>query len=243
MRKHYKLISGLICVLLCTCMIAFGVYAARYNLIRISSTVSFAPTSAKLKIIGAIADDLSDENRSANTDRNYYATNYGELVNCTEESTVATFNTWEYGELTFGNFLETSSSARPAPICFFIQLTNYVEVSTQYKISITEIASNDKIELSAFCYTEANSVVTTSEAGTKGMWNPQTTTAKTSVDSFTQREESAMTELTFASNEATTPSSVNTELSTTMLVLKLEVLDIEADINFDFSFTISTVRA
>lgn len=238
MRKHYKLISAVICLLLCVGMVAFGVYAARYNLISISSTVSFAPTSAKLKIIGAIDGALTAENTG--TDK-YYATNYGEsLVNCTIDNDVATFNKWEYGKLTFGSFAETSAESRPDPICFYIQITNYVEVNTQYKITITEKETTGKVELNAYCYTELNSVVSTSQAGEKGMWNPTTVSEASNavVGSFTKQEN--LTELTFTNDVAITPNTVNTELSTTMLVLKLGVLDIEADINFNFSFTIST---
>ena len=75
MRKHYKLISSIVCLLLCVSMIAFGVYAATHSLIGVNSQVSFTPTTAKLKIFGGIADHKEYVD-NANSGK-YYACNYG----------------------------------------------------------------------------------------------------------------------------------------------------------------------
>ena len=50
MHKHYKIITSVCCLFLCVGMIAFGVYAARNILTSLNSSVSFTPTTAKLKI-------------------------------------------------------------------------------------------------------------------------------------------------------------------------------------------------
>lgn len=265
MRKHYKLISSVVCLVLCACMIAFGVYAATSGIVSlgVSSEVSFTPTAAKLKIFGGIANAevVSTESGSLS----YYACNYGptdakkNYKASTTDSNTDVFNTWNYGEIKFKEYEEATG---PAPIYFYIQITNYVERDVDYKITVdttytgsdstgTNVGEYVNISYGYYITDNSSTIFASSEetgaesAGTaawaEGFWNINDKVEQ-NIDSIhsSTRGNSKITGDGFFGNSGDF-SAVSTSLQTIMLVVKVELKTDKVDDSFNsagFKFTV-----
>lgn len=235
MRKHYRIISSVICLLLCIGMITFGVYAAKHNLVNLDSTVSFTPTNAKLKIIGGIRDQEGYSSTNILSSTGYYGCNKDKnnLVNCVENGDKATFSPWEYGTLNFAEYTETSTKTHPDPICFYIQITNYVERNVKLKITFTAIPDNTNLECYYYMETDSTKLITQN-----GWWNPDEITSKENLHMNIEKEDSAMTQVKIENSIADFSSGIDTTLKTVMLVVKLKVDSNEVNINDKLNFTV-----
>ena len=262
MRKHYKLISSIVCLLLCVSMIAFGVYAATNSLIGVSSQVSFTPTSAKLKIFGGIAGHK--EYDSNGTSGKYYACNYGvdaSAGNYSIDSKTSTdiFNRWNFDAINFDdNYQETGNETKPNSIYFYIQITNYVERNVKYSLKINKSESetdeklDDSLDLVFGYYLISNNSdeLTGTNATLKGWWDIADT--KSSQPAFHSKTNSnpKLTSLTtvnrtndvvnFYKLDSTDSNTVDTTLSTMMIVIKMDVKSDENSlkgVNFNFTLT------
>ena len=251
MRKHYKLISSIVCLLLCVSMIAFGVYAATNSLIGVSSQVSFTPTSAKLKIFGKVAGFDGYNSNSAGTEdtykQTYYACNYGagKDTNSYESETVDgalvdSFTDWEFGDIHFDKNYDEATG--PTPIYFYLQITNYVERNVKYTINIDNLTQTgaDKTDLADGLITISYGTYSQDNTGTftnENKWWDITEKKKRnaplkpeSVTSYTDMDSENLT--------ATLPTE-DTSLKTTMIIIKLAVDNAEEDFNFNFKFTLT----
>lgn len=254
MRKHYKLISSVVCLVLCACMIAFGVYAATSVIsFGVSSEVSFTPTAAKLKIFGGIANAKKGSTESGSL--SYYACNYGATdakknYSASPDKTLDTFNTWNFGEIIFKEYEEATG---PAPIYFYIQITNYVERDVDYKITVDETYTGststgtnvgEYVDISYGHYITDNSNVEPSSgtgAEALGFWNINNKEAQ-EVDSIHSPTggNSKITGKDFFGTSGDF-SSVSTSLKTIMLVVRVELKADKVDDSFNsagFKFTV-----
>lgn len=263
MRKHYKLLSSIVCLVLCACMIAFGVYAATSGLsFTVSSQVSFSPTTAKLKIFGGIANYADTEDQESGTSFTYYACNYGDGENTGTYTTTVneniatdTFTAWNFGKIKFAEYAE--SDGKPKPIYFYIQITNYVERNVQYSIVINNDSSSESssilnyVDVKYGYYLKENtaSELKGAEATSSGWWSIENTTA--SAPSFHSSTSTAQNpnynpkfDRSFTFSEELNLTNVDTSLSTIMLVVKLDLKDAHVDDSFDpagFNFTVNAV--
>lgn len=231
MRKRYKLFSSIICLLLCVGMVAFGVYAAKTNLVKLNSTVSFTPTRAKLKIFGGIYNynGYADNNSLDGSDKVYYATNKNKdaLIKCTENGDVATFETWNYDQITFKDYTETNGKTHPDDIVFYIQITNYVERNVSYSIDLTAVPDNLSVECGY--YITENSNITSANAKQNGWWDIESAT--TAWPTFaTSTNKPTATSITRNDSKFMLGSDVTTSLSTIMFEIRLNVEDPDQDI-------------
>lgn len=239
MRKHYKLISGIACIVLCISMICFGVYAASTSLVKLSSTVSFTPSTAKLTIFGGISGCKE------NTPSSYYATNYGTShTNVSEKDDVATFTTWEYGTVTFDdNYTETETNKHPDPIYFFLQLTNHVERDVAITVDITSNYTNSNVlAYCSYALAKNNAVSTTNMYDISETAKPAQSVTDSLVGKsyFAHNNSNA---IAYSSGTEIDFSSLDTTLSTLMMVIRLEIDNYQASIANDttFSFKVSIV--
>lgn len=252
MRKHYKLISSIVCLLLCVSMIAFGVYAATHSLIGVSSQVSFTPTTAKLKIFGGIrGQDGYNSTESGEGDdykQTYYACNYGDTdskKNYTSKTVdgalVDSFTDWTFGNIHFDkNYDETTG---PSPIYFYLQITNYVERNVKYTINIDKLTQTDadKTDLSDGLVSISYGTYSQDNTGTfnavSGWWD--ITQKNKSNTQFTPKTVT-YTDMDSKNLTATLPTE-DTSLKTTMIIIKLAVDNAEEDFDFNFKFTLTAM--
>lgn len=252
MHKHYKLISGIACIVLCIAIIAFGVYAASTSLVKLNASVSFTPSTAKLTIFGGIAG--SKESKETDGTSNYYATNYGDdeskHVNVQTESDAngaAIFNAWTYTSATFDdNYFETGKT-HPDPIYFFVQITNHVERNIEIKIDFTNDYTDKNIKVS--CLYELATNESLKEANVNNMYSISGTSApmqSTTTALAGKSYKTLSSDVKYSTSEEVDFSSLNsqnstTSLSTLMIVIKLEVKDADKNVenNTAFNFTIS----
>lgn len=240
MRKHYKLVSGIACIVLCVAMIAFGVYAASTSLVKFNASVSFTPSTAKVKIFGGIAGSKEVLNVADNS-KGYYANNSGLSTHANiekEEGNVATFKTWNYGTANFNDeYTETAGQTHPDPIYFFLQITNTVEKDVDITINFADDYSDSNFSVTcSYAYAKnteigANSTsfydITGTDAPLQG-----TTNAKINGDYDGEAT---------ISNKVVDLTNIDTTLSTVMIVIKLEVKDADESIdsNTPFNFTVT----
>lgn len=266
MRKHYKLISSIVCLLLCVSMIAFGVYAATHSLIGVNSQVSFTPTTAKLKIFGGIANHKEYVD-NANSGK-YYACNYG--VNGVEghyttknisgsEEKIDEFEAWNFEAINFDdNYQETGNKTKPKSIYFYIQVTNYVERNVKYSLKINDAESetgeklDNTLEL-AFGYYLTNNddenLQTEQTATTNGWWC--ITNEKASQPVFHSSNDNKLENINKLERtgnivnfykEENGVNTVDTTLSTMMIVIKMDVKSDEVSLKgVNFNFTLSAI--
>lgn len=259
MRKHYKLISSIVCLLLCVSMIAFGVYAATHSLIGVSSQVSFTPTTAKLKIFGAIADHKEYVN-NANSGK-YYACNYGvngdeghyktETIN---EIKTDKFAEWKFDAIHFNDNYDESAKELPPSIYFYIQITNYVERNVKYSLKLDKNTNGkleEKITLRFGYYkisNDSDELKDKAMATSKGWWsindidsslpafhnkNPK---LGEGVIKYVEKDNATETVNFYGTGE----NAVDTTLSTMMIVIKMDVKSDEesfSDVNFNFTLS------
>lgn len=256
MRKHYKLISSIVCLLLCVSMIAFGVYAATHSLIGVSSQVSFTPTTAKLKIFGGIRGqngyNSTESGAGDEYKQTYYACNYDNtdlnaaLKNVKEtREGVDYFNPWEYGAIHFNNDYDEATG--PDPIYFYIQVTNYVQRDINYKIVIDKLTQKDTAETDLFgthINLDYSSYIQNNEqtfASTNGWWDisnqgkSNVTFAKKDGLTYTDFQKNADGKIE-TSISGVVEGDTNKEPATTMIVIRLKVNNANADDSFDFNF-------
>ncbi len=252
MRKHYKLISSIVCLLLCVSMIAFGVYAAANSLIDVSSQVSFTPTSAKLKIFGKVAGFDGYNSTSAGTGpeylQTYYACNYGDADSkknytsgTVDGALVDSFTNWTFGNIHFDkNYDETTG---PTPIYFYLQITNYVERNVKYTINIDKLTQTDadKTDLADGIVSISYGTYSQNNTGTfnavSGWWD--ITQKNKSNTQFTPKTVT-YTNMDSKNLTATLPTE-DTSLKTTMIIIKLAVDNAEEDFDFNFKFTLTAM--
>lgn len=244
MRKHYKLVSGIACIVLCIAMVAFGVYAASNSLVILNATVSFTPSSAQLTIIGGISGSAESIANSSNNNAalKYYATNYKptddtQVINVEkEENGLATFKSWEYGEANFdGTYFEQGKS-EPQPIYFLLQITNHIERDVDITIDFTT-AFDDNLKVSCLYAIVKNSEVTANSDLFTGK-EPKQATVDTLAGKTTYT--SLNNDITYSSDAEIDFSAIDTTLSTMMIVIKLEVRDQAKDVTTgNFNFTVS----
>lgn len=254
MRKHYKLFSSIVCLLLCIGMVAFGVYAATNSLIGISSQVSFTPTSAKLKIFGKVAGFDGYNSSSAGTEddykQTYYACNYGDTdskKNFTSKTVdgklTDAFTTWGFGDVHFDTNYDEATG--PAPIYFYLQITNYVERDVKYTININKLTvKNDNsnsestdledglITISYGTYSQANSSLFTEESKWWDITEKKKRNAPLGLEGVT---------FTSMNNLTATLPTEDTSLKTTMIIIKLAVDNAEESFGFNFNFTLTAI--
>lgn len=254
MRKHYKLISGIACIVLCLAMVAFGVYAASTSLVKLNASVSFKPSSAKLTIRGGIAG--STESVADGGASKYYATNNGTPTQGVTEDKdgLATFPAWEYDSATFNSeYVESAEKTHPDPIYFFIQITNHVERNVTITVDFTQDYSEKNFNVSCLYALKANS---TFDVNTNHMYSLSATQApdQTTTNGLLNKMESYNSDVSLkniAYQDETKDPEINlaflnensstTKLSTIMLVIKLEVIEADKDINAKdtlFNFTV-----
>ena len=243
MRKHYKLISSIACLILCVCMVTFGVYAASYGLVNLNSTVSFTPTMAKLKIFGGIAGQANYA--QSLTEHAYYACNYGEgKGNYTSNSSGDVFTKWSYGKIYFAEYAETGTEAKPDPISFYIQITNYVEADVNYTITINN--PTDKFEYSFHYYSADNNssgLNNPTGATAAGWWYVGGTSASkpTFYNNETKPTSTNVNFTTGTNTKVVDLKDVDTTLKTIMMIITIQVVNADVDIDGDttgFNFTI-----
>ena len=259
MYKHYKIISSIVCLLLCVCMVTFGVYAAKYGLVALNSTVSFAPTTAKLKIFGGIADYAILEPNDTAVYK-YYACNYGteqeeknyETITETNGKKIDQFEPWRFGKIFFDEYDETATITKPDPICFYLQITNYVETQVYYTITLNQ--PSNKLEYS-FAYeiidNSSEELNNQASAPANGWWWIGATEA--SNPTFHNNEDirpgnNPSNILTATDGTdckiVDLPEEVDTTLKTVMLVVKVSVKDDENSLlGEDFSFTVTATTS
>lgn len=244
MRKHYKLVSSIACIVLCIAIVAFGVYAASNSLVKLSATVSFTPTMAKLTIRGGIANAVDNiETGNQPTTYGYYATNFGgsPTSGITTNNNIDTFPTWSYGTANFNN----KNTDQADPIYFFVQITNHVENNIDILVKFTTDFSTDtNLKVSYCTNVKLNSAI---NANTVGMYSLSDTTKPTQgttnglVSAYSATTFEEITYNTTAS-EAEISISNQASLSTVMLVIKLEVADqaenVDLGTNDAFNFVI-----
>lgn len=263
MRKHYKIITGIACIVLCLAIVAFGVYAASTSLVTLGANVSFTPSSAKLTIQGGIAGSIEvkdSQKTPENAQVNYFATNYkntsqGVTESNVDSETVANFPTWNYIAATFdSDYVETAEKTHPDPIYFFIQITNHVERNVNISVDlISPYTEETNIKVSTLYSLLSNSAFTDSE-NTTHMYSLSNNDAPeqditdvlvTKMSLYTQKDEfndikyqPETPEINFNFlNESST-----TSLSTLMIVMKLEVINAEENVdsaNTPFNFAIT----
>lgn len=256
MRKHYKLISSIVCLLLCVSMIAFGVYAATHSLIGVSSQVSFTPTTAKLKIFGGIRGqdgyNSTESGAGVGYKQTYYACNYNNTdLNAVSKNVEKTqdgvdyFNPWEYGSIHFDKDYDEATG--PTPIYFYIQVTNYVQRDINYKIVIDKLTQKDTAETDLFgthINLDYSSYIQNNEqtfALNDGWWD----ISKQEKSNVTFTEKTDLTYTDFQKNadgkietsiSGVVKDDANKEPATTMIVIRLKVNNTNADDSFDFNF-------
>ena len=252
MRKHYKLISSIVCLLLCVSMIAFGVYAATNSLIGVSSQVSFTPTSAKLKIFGKVAGFDGYNSTSAGTEdtykQTYYACNYGDTNSkknykseTVDGALVDSFTTWAFGDIHFDKNYDEATG--PTPIYFYLQITNYVERNVKYTINIDKLTQTDadKTDLADGIVSISYGTYSQNNTGTfnavSGWWD--ITQKNKSNTQFTPKTVT-YTNMDSKNLIATLPTE-DTSLKTTMIIIKLAVDNAEEDFDFNFKFTLTAM--
>jgi hypothetical protein len=241
MRKHYKLISGIACIVLCISIFCFGVYAASTSLVKLNSTVSFTPSTAKLTIFGGISGCKETEPSS------YYGTNYGDKSlhkNVSEKDDLATFSTWAYGDATFDDdYYETELITHPDPIYFMLQITNHVERDVAITVDITSDYS--QFNYLVYCSYE---LAKNSEINTLNMYdisnksNPTQATTDM-LASKAHKPYNNQNAISYSSGVEVDFTSLDTTLSTLLIVFRLEINDHRADLekNAIFNFTVSIV--
>ena len=253
MRKHYKLVSGIACIVLCLAMVVFGVYAASTSLVKLNANVSFAPSTAKLTIQGGIAG--SKESKTEQGTSNYFATNYGEISdhkNIKTESDAngaAVFNEWVYSSATFDeSYIETPGKTHPDPIYFFIQITNHVERDVDITVDFTSDYTDKNIQVSCLYELMANSAV---NAQTDNLYSLSSTSApmQATTNALVSKSYTTLaTDISFAETGAEVDfttlnqNSSTTKLSTIMIVIKLEVVDADENVDSEktaFNFVVS----
>lgn len=252
MRKHYKLISSIVCLLLCVSMIAFGVYAATNSLIGVSSQVSFTPTSAKLKIFGKVAGFDGYNSTSAGTEdtykQTYYACNYGDTNSkknykseTVDGALVDSFTTWAFGDIHFDKNYDEATG--PTPIYFYLQITNYVERNVKYTINIDKLTQKDenKTDLADGLITISYGTYSQDNTGTfnaaNGWWD---ITQKNKSNAQFTPQTVTYTNMDSKNLNATLPTE-DTSLKTTMIIIKLAVDNAEESFDFNFKFTLTAM--
>ena len=260
MRKHYKLISAIICVLLCVCMIVFGVYAASHALVSLDSSVTFNPSTAKLKVFGGVSGCKENNTRDS---LQYYACNYKTSpqdgnYKYDEETDTAVFGDWIFSDsndkINFDdNYVETATKKNPNPIYFYVQLTNYVERNVSY--SITVFGGNPNVAINYGYYLKSNDELLKDSAAetyntcvNSGFFDITATeknvmnfankipTFNYDVFQVDQSGEGNLYSKAFPSGNG----SDNSSLATTMIVIRLELLNAEENLtDFNFKFVIS----
>lgn len=250
MRKHYKLISSIVCLILCVCMVTFGVYAARYGLVTLNSTVSFTPTTAKLKIFGGIAGQAGFNNPEIVASQIYYACNYNTEPgteegkgNYAKNNSLDVFTTWNYEKIYFAEYKETGTKTHPDPISFYIQITNYVEADVNYTITVNNPSNYFKY---SFAYEIADNSLpalnSSTEATDAGWWYIGATKASKPIfHKNSTKPGSNKKDFTGTTTKVVDLSNVvDTTLQTIMMVVTIEVVDADTSIEDDtgFSFTI-----
>lgn len=249
MRKHYKLVSSIACIVLCIAIVAFGVYAASNSLVILNATVSFTPSSAQLTIIGGISGSAESIANSSNTNAKlkYYATNYkptedSTITNVSEDKAtgLATFDTWDYGTANFdGTYFEQGKS-EPQPIYFLLQITNHIERDVNIKIDFTT-AFDENVKVSClYAITNKTTLSSTDDKFFTGATTPLQTTVDTLAGKTYTSKNSDITYL--ESGAEIDFSSEDMTLSTIMIVIKLEVRDqAESVTTGEFNFTVSII--
>ena len=253
MRKSFKLLSTIMCLILCVAMVLIGVYAISANSFKsLKSSVSFKPTAANLKIFGGIYGDAHFDETNQPENARYYACNFN-----TEETNgnykisnnLCNFNGWEYGNIIFNDFNE-SVQVKPDDICFYIQITNFTETKINYIIDFIDVSTINEITVSCFYYrtsnytenVETNLDLTTNASG-KGWWNIEHSGKE--IPNFKKLANEDMTKLDVVIDESTQkPTTISvpdasSELSTTMIVIKLNIVNIDEDLtNLDFNYSL-----
>lgn len=254
MRKHYKIISSIACLLLCVCMVTFGVYAARYGLVTLSSSVSFTPTTAKLKIFGGIAGQAGFKDASVDSKQIYYACNHGTGAASGHYQTSDSgtgkkdvFDTWNFDKIYFAEYEETGTKTHPDPICFYLQITNYVEADVNYTITLSN--PSDKLGYSFAYYSVDNSTLngyTQESATSAGWWYVGATSASkpTFHNNTTKPEKTSLTATNSTNSKTVDLSSVDTTLKTIMLIVEIQVVDADDSLlGENFNFTVTATNA
>lgn len=243
MRKHYKLVSSIACIVLCIAIVAFGVYAASNSLVRLSATVSFTPSTAQLTIIGGISGSTQSIANSSNSNDKlkYYATNHGTSTNVKEEKdNVATFNPWEYENATFNDKYFEQGKTEPDPIYFLLQITNHIERDVDIKVDFTKVFDEN---LKVSCLYNITNKTTLSSTDDK-FFTGATTPLQATVDTLAGKTyTSKNSDITYSESGAEIDfSSEDMTLSTIMIVIKLEVRDqAESVTTGEFNFTVSII--
>lgn len=255
MKKHFKLISTLICLMLCFALISFGVYSIATSYKELNSSVSFTPTTARLKIFGGIYGDVGFDSVNQPESSRYYACNQNttsELGNYSESDGKYYFGSWQYGDLTFVDHDDGSESS----IYFYIQITNYGETLIDYAVEFGSSFSSDVVGYNVYYYRannysnnlETNTKLTT-YASVNGYWD--ISSQQSAIPNFTKLEESAMNEISVLFDDSTskptkaTIPNIDSMFSTTMIVVKLKVLNVENNIEkstFEFGINAQTVQ-
>lgn len=221
MRKHYKLVSSIACIVLCIAIVAFGVYAASNSLVKLSATVSFTPTMAKLTIRGGIANAVDNTGSKPET-YGYYDSNKDDT---TESGNTYTFKTWSYGTALFDN----ANVDQAEPIYFFIQITNHVENNINILVKFkTDFSTNTNLKVSYYYKEQLTTSIDSNTIGMYGISGSEEPTQGTTnglVSAYSQAT-TTFNSITYntASDEAEI-SETGTSLSTAMLVIKLEVIN------------------
>lgn len=259
MRRRFKVLSTIMCLMLCVAMVFIGVYAISTNTLKsLKSSVSFKPTAANLKIFGGIYGDAHFDESSQPEEARYYACNFN-----TEETNgnykisnnLCDFNGWEYGDIIFNDFNE-SVQAKPDDICFYIQITNFTETKINYIIDFINVSTINEITVSCYYYRASNYTENveknpdlTTNASINGWWNIEH--SEKEIPNFKKLANKDMTKLDVEIDEATQkPKTIsvpntNSELSTTMIVIKLNIVDIDEDLTnlaFDYSLDAQTIQ-
>ncbi len=257
MKKHFKLISTLMCLIVCFALISFGVYsianATSYKALQ--SSVSFTPTTARLKIFGGIYGDVDFDSENQPETSRYYACNYNTQAsagNYSEVNDKYVFNGWQYGSLTFAD----NDDGTADPIYFYIQITNYSETLIDYSVNFGNCISASQVDYNVYYYRASNYVGSlatntnlTTNASANGFWSIEQTSK--AVPNFTKKQETAMTDVSIEVDSTTLnpvkASIPNTDsmFSTTMIVIKLNVKDPNKNIDsstFEFGVGAETVQ-
>lgn len=243
MRKHYKLVSSIACIVLCIAIVAFGVYAASNSLVKLSAKVSFTPSTAQLTIIGGISGSTQSIANSSNSNDKlkYYATNHGAIsTNVKEEDNVATFNPWEYGVATFDDGYFEQGKTEPDPIYFLLQITNHIERNVDIKVDFTTAFDKNLKVSCLYAITEKTTLSSEDDKFFTGAATPAQGTVDTLVrKTYTPKD----SDITYSESEAEIDfSSENMTLSTIMIVIKLEVKDQAESVTTGyFNFTVSII--
>ncbi|MBE7075189.1 MAG: hypothetical protein E7376_04345 [Clostridiales bacterium] len=241
MRKHYKLISSIVCLLLCVGMIAFGVYAAKNVLVSLNSSVSFTPTTAKLKVFGGVYGSTEYNSTTINNNLFYYANNNGidADANVAENNDKATFTTWNFGATTFDSDYINQGKDTPDPIYFFIQISNYVERNIKYNITVESAMTDRNLNLSYGTYSASNNSTNLASPKTNGYWDITKTEGSKIDFTIPTVDYKGFSE---SAGKLVTADINSSEFSTTMLVIKVEVADADEDVaSFEFEFVVTAI--